>query len=407
MLCGVDPKSGGTWLGLNVSSGQVVALTNFDDTVHDAVPPVGDGERHLSRGALVSRLLQSLPARRSTDGDADHWPDVEWSRYNGMNLLRANAYEPWALPVAFATNRPVPTGKAASASASVEALASGMSVGEATPADSTPRPIAGAGDGDRGVHGRVTEDAPEAHWTMAPPPLPGSAEAVGASAVGGAAVAFANGWLEAPDTGGPRVMHARAALAALVGRIDATDVTREAGADADEATASAVEAAVGASTATATDPSATPAGSTRASDGNAVTNLTHAAADAMLCSSPRLQALVTGVERAMSARDCDWADDALPPYDDFLPGVYNSKDEWRACGQPFVDFEDWATTSQTLIVAVQGVTGSGDHDASDLPEWLLWAQRPSRPPPAPGVGWQWTAVHVATARGGVASSADT
>jgi len=85
ILCGIDQRSGGTWLGVN-QHGLLVAACNrlkFNQPVN---PP--------SRGVLCRELLRSGSARRAVDMALD---EISSGKYNGVNFIIADAETAWAV----------------------------------------------------------------------------------------------------------------------------------------------------------------------------------------------------------------------------------------------------------------------------------------------------------------------
>lgn len=85
ILCGIDQRGGGTWLGVN-QHGLFVGATNrlkFNKPVN---PP--------SRGILCRELLRSGSARRAVDLALD---EISTGKYNGVNFVIADAESAWAV----------------------------------------------------------------------------------------------------------------------------------------------------------------------------------------------------------------------------------------------------------------------------------------------------------------------
>jgi uncharacterized protein with NRDE domain len=79
VLCGVDARAGGTWLGVN-EHGLVVAVTN-----RPSPRPPGDA---LSRGTLCRQLLEHS---RASDASEQALRELQSGRYAGANFLCADA----------------------------------------------------------------------------------------------------------------------------------------------------------------------------------------------------------------------------------------------------------------------------------------------------------------------------
>jgi uncharacterized protein with NRDE domain len=77
ILCGLDLQAGGTWLGLNKTSGCVTFLTNITEA---------RGTYDLSRGYLVSSMLLPSSPGDTIKGGIQTLLDLE-SRFAGFNLL--------------------------------------------------------------------------------------------------------------------------------------------------------------------------------------------------------------------------------------------------------------------------------------------------------------------------------
>ncbi|MBC8353002.1 MAG: NRDE family protein [Planctomycetes bacterium] len=85
ILCGIDQRSGGTWLGVN-QHGLFVAACNrlkFNKPVN---PP--------SRGILCRELLRSGSARRAVDLALD---EISTAKYSGVNFVIADAESAWVV----------------------------------------------------------------------------------------------------------------------------------------------------------------------------------------------------------------------------------------------------------------------------------------------------------------------
>jgi len=85
ILCGIDQRSGGTWLGVN-QHGLFVAACNRLKFNQPANPP--------SRGVLCRELLRSGSARRAVDLALD---EISSAKYNGVNFMIADAESAWAV----------------------------------------------------------------------------------------------------------------------------------------------------------------------------------------------------------------------------------------------------------------------------------------------------------------------
>ena len=85
VLCGVDQKAGGTWLGVN-QHGLVVAACNRPKLL----PPL----RPRSRGVLCRELLRSGSARRAVDMALD---ELSSGNYEGVNFVIADAETGWVV----------------------------------------------------------------------------------------------------------------------------------------------------------------------------------------------------------------------------------------------------------------------------------------------------------------------
>ncbi|KAF9644070.1 DUF833-domain-containing protein [Thelephora ganbajun] len=77
ILCGLDLQAGGTWLGLNKTSGCVIFLTNITESYKTY---------ELSRGYLVSSLLLPSLSGNSIKEEIQNLLDLK-SRFAGFNLL--------------------------------------------------------------------------------------------------------------------------------------------------------------------------------------------------------------------------------------------------------------------------------------------------------------------------------
>lgn len=85
VLCGIDQKAGGTWLGVN-QNGVFVGLTNRATTT----PLFGQ----RSRGLLGLDLLRCSSAAKALDKARDEFAKV---RYEGCNIIIADAKEGYAI----------------------------------------------------------------------------------------------------------------------------------------------------------------------------------------------------------------------------------------------------------------------------------------------------------------------
>jgi hypothetical protein len=85
VLCGVDQKAGGTWLGVN-QHGLFVAACNR----RKVLPPV----HPQSRGVLCRELLRSGSSRRAVDLALE---ELSTSKYDGVNFVIADAESGWVV----------------------------------------------------------------------------------------------------------------------------------------------------------------------------------------------------------------------------------------------------------------------------------------------------------------------
>jgi hypothetical protein len=85
ILCGIDQRSGGTWLGVN-QHGLFVAACNRIRFNLPVNPP--------SRGVLCRELLRSGSARRAVDMALD---EISTGKYNGVNFIIADSDTAWAV----------------------------------------------------------------------------------------------------------------------------------------------------------------------------------------------------------------------------------------------------------------------------------------------------------------------
>jgi len=84
-LCGIDGKSGGTWLGVN-QHGLFIAACNRRKWDAPLVP--------LSRGTLCRELLRAATAREAVDVAVS---ELSTGRYDGVNFVCADAESGWAV----------------------------------------------------------------------------------------------------------------------------------------------------------------------------------------------------------------------------------------------------------------------------------------------------------------------
>ncbi|GIW99672.1 MAG: hypothetical protein KatS3mg111_3005 [Pirellulaceae bacterium] len=85
VLCGVDQRAGGTWLGVN-QHGMFVGLTNRRSTVD----PIGA----RSRGLLAREVLRCSSARAAVDKAVE---ELMTHRYEGLNLVVCDAESGWVI----------------------------------------------------------------------------------------------------------------------------------------------------------------------------------------------------------------------------------------------------------------------------------------------------------------------
>lgn len=85
ILCGIDQRASGTWLGVN-QHGLFVAACNRLKFNKPMNPP--------SRGILCRELLRSGSARRAVDQALD---EISTGKYNGVNFVIADAESAWAV----------------------------------------------------------------------------------------------------------------------------------------------------------------------------------------------------------------------------------------------------------------------------------------------------------------------
>ena len=85
VLCGIDQKAGGTWLGIN-QHGIFVAACN---RIKLLTPP-----NPRSRGALCRELLRANSATRAVDLALD---EIATGQYDGVNFIIADADSGWAV----------------------------------------------------------------------------------------------------------------------------------------------------------------------------------------------------------------------------------------------------------------------------------------------------------------------
>jgi hypothetical protein len=85
VMCGVDQKAGGTWLGVN-QHGLFVAACNR----MKMLPPV----HPRSRGILCRDLLRAGSARRAVDVALD---ELESNKYEGVNFVIADSESGWVV----------------------------------------------------------------------------------------------------------------------------------------------------------------------------------------------------------------------------------------------------------------------------------------------------------------------
>lgn len=87
VLCGIDQRGGGTWLGVN-QNGLFVGLCNR------TTPMPLFGQR--SRGLLAMDLLRCTTAKKALDKALS---ELESNRYEGFNICIADARDGWVLHV--------------------------------------------------------------------------------------------------------------------------------------------------------------------------------------------------------------------------------------------------------------------------------------------------------------------
>ncbi len=85
VLCGIDQRSGGTWLGVS-QHGLLVATCNRMKFNLPVNPP--------SRGVLCRELLRAGSARRAVDMALD---EISTGKYAGVNLVIADADSAWVV----------------------------------------------------------------------------------------------------------------------------------------------------------------------------------------------------------------------------------------------------------------------------------------------------------------------
>jgi len=85
ILCGLDQRASGTWLGVN-QHGLFVAACNR----HKFTPPASP----RSRGVLCRELLRAGSARRAVDLALD---EVSSAKYDGVNFVIADAESGWVV----------------------------------------------------------------------------------------------------------------------------------------------------------------------------------------------------------------------------------------------------------------------------------------------------------------------
>ncbi|RMF43227.1 MAG: hypothetical protein D6753_05690 [Planctomycetota bacterium] len=85
VLCGVDQRAGGTWLGVN-QHGMFVGLTNRRGNVD----PIGA----RSRGLLAREVLRCTSARSAVDKAVD---ELMTHRFEGLNLVVCDAESGWVI----------------------------------------------------------------------------------------------------------------------------------------------------------------------------------------------------------------------------------------------------------------------------------------------------------------------
>jgi uncharacterized protein with NRDE domain len=99
VIAGIDPKAGGTWLGVN-EFGVVVAITNRLKTEIPSQPP--------SRGMLVRKLL-TYPS--AADAEKQATQTLSLGQYAGCNLLIADAGAAYVIHAGdWLRSRPLPPG---------------------------------------------------------------------------------------------------------------------------------------------------------------------------------------------------------------------------------------------------------------------------------------------------------
>jgi hypothetical protein len=92
VLCGLDQKAGGTWLGVN-QHGLFVAACNRLKSSAPVGPPAGPvGPR--SRGVLCRELLRAGSARRAVDLALD---EIASGQYDGVNFVVADSESGWVV----------------------------------------------------------------------------------------------------------------------------------------------------------------------------------------------------------------------------------------------------------------------------------------------------------------------
>jgi len=171
-------------------------------------------------------------------------------------------------------------------------------------------------------------------------------------------MALANGWLEQPSSGGPKVSHARAGIAAAVASVP-------------QGSAALFETMLEDVYSKALLEERTEAGSldskeeSRVLQGEVVV-LTAPTAAALL-QDPCLSQLLANVAELMSDSSAKFHQEhevlsQIPTFDQFADGVYTDEDELKACRALRVVCPTWATHSQTLVVGCAG-------------GWLLFAER--------------------------------
>ena len=85
ILCGMDQRAGGTWLGVN-QHGLFVGLCNRRTS--------GDPFGARSRGLLAREVLKSATARRGVDKAME---ELMTHRYEGLNLIVCDAESGWVI----------------------------------------------------------------------------------------------------------------------------------------------------------------------------------------------------------------------------------------------------------------------------------------------------------------------